>query len=96
MRNPSRIAVRDPFTGLPLVHQLPASLAKPLLRLTERGRGRSSVRMTTAASAARELREAGFDEVRHERSVPERRPARYQHLTAQRPLGAGGAVSAAS
>ena len=39
----------------------------------------------SAAAAKRELEEAGFDDVRLERAVGERRPARYQHLTAKRP-----------
>ena len=31
-RNPSRMAPLDPFTGLPLVHQVPPALAARLLR----------------------------------------------------------------
>jgi SAM-dependent methyltransferase len=85
MRNPGLGSPLDPFTGLPLVHQVPEPFAKPFLRLTERGRTRSKVRLMSAAAAKRELEEAGFDEVHIERSVGERRPARYQHLTAKRP-----------
>lgn len=87
MRNPSVGAPLDPFTGLPLVHQLPGPLAAPALRLTARGRSRSRVRLMTATAARRELRRAGFREVRAERRLGERRPARYQHLTARRPDG---------
>jgi ubiquinone/menaquinone biosynthesis C-methylase UbiE len=88
MRNPSLASPIDPFTGLPLVHQLPAPLARPILKLTPRGRSRSTVRMMSAAAAKRELRRAGFEEVRFERDSSERRPARYQHLTARRPPAA--------
>lgn len=85
MRNPSPGAPLDPFTGLPLVHQLPGPLAVPALRLTARGRTRSQVRLMSAGTARRELRQAGFTEARVERPRGERRPARYQHLTAMRP-----------
>jgi SAM-dependent methyltransferase len=85
MRNPSIAAPVDPFTGLPVVHQLPPSLARPLLRLTPRGRNRSRVRLMSAGAARRELRRAGFRQVRIERPAAERRPVRYQHLTARRP-----------
>jgi SAM-dependent methyltransferase len=85
MRNPSLGSPLDPFTGLPLVHQLPRPLAAPALRLTARGRSRSRVRLMTAGAARRELRRAGFREVRAERGLGERRPGRYQHLTARRP-----------
>jgi SAM-dependent methyltransferase len=85
MRNPSLGALVDPFTGLPIVHQLPRALAAPLLRLSARGRARSRVRLRSAPLAKRELRRAGFEEVRVERRVSERRPGRYQHITARRP-----------
>jgi len=85
MRNPSIGAPVDPFTGLPLVHQLPAPLARPILRLAPRGRNRSQVRLMSALAARRELRRVGFEEVRIERPPGERRPVRYQHLTARRP-----------
>jgi SAM-dependent methyltransferase len=84
MRNPSLAALRDPFTGMPLVHQLPGPVAKPLLRLTQRGRTRSEVRLRPGSIATRELRRAGFEDVRVERGVSERRPGRYQHITARR------------
>lgn len=95
MRNPSLGTPLDPFTGLPLVHQLPGPLAAPALKLTARGRTRSQVRLMTAGAARRELRRAGFAEARVERHRGERRPARYQHLTARRPeapVAAGGAA----
>lgn len=95
MRNPSLGSPLDPFTGLPLVHQLPAPLAVPALRLTARGRSRSRVRLMTAGAARRELRQAGFGEVRAERDLGERRPARYQHLTARRPDGPDSAQGSA-
>jgi SAM-dependent methyltransferase len=85
MRNPSRSSPLDPFTGLPLVHQVPTLLSRPVLRLTPRGRTRSKVRLVSAATARRELRRAGFVEVRSERGVPGRWPPRYQHLTGRRP-----------
>jgi SAM-dependent methyltransferase len=85
MRNPSVAAPLDPFTGLPFVHQLPQPLSRPVLRLTSRGRNRSRVRMMSAGAARRELRRAGFEEVQIERPPAERRPVRYQHLTARRP-----------
>jgi SAM-dependent methyltransferase len=85
MRNPSVATPLDPFTGLPLVHQLPAPLAGPVLRLTPRGRTRSRVRLMTTLAARRELRRAGFQNARAEHGLGERRLGRYQHLTAQRP-----------
>ena len=85
MRNPGLGSPLDPFTGLPFVHQIPEPVARPFLRLTEKGRTRSKVRLMSAAAAKRELEEAGFDDVQVERAVGERRPARYQHLTAKRP-----------
>jgi len=87
MRNPSLGSPVDPFTGLPLVHQLPAALADPVLRLARRGGTRSKVRLISGAAARRELRRAGFAQVRLERGLAERRPGRYQHLTAERPAG---------
>ena len=85
MRNPSLATPLDPFTGLPLVHQMPAALAAPFLKLTARGRTRSKVRLLSGPSAKHELQRAGFEEVRVERQARERRPARYQHVTARRP-----------
>jgi ubiquinone/menaquinone biosynthesis C-methylase UbiE len=89
MRNPSLGSPLDPFTGLPFVHQLPGAVAAPFLRLTARGRTRSKVKLISSMSARREVRRAGFAEVRIERGAHERRPSRYQHLTARRPEGPG-------
>ena len=55
LRNPSRAALLDPFTGLPLVHQLPPRLARRLTR--RRTSPRSDVRLRTARSAS--LRSCG-------------------------------------
>jgi SAM-dependent methyltransferase len=85
MRNPTLGSPVDPFTGLPLVHQLPSVIAEPVLRLARRGGTRSKVRLVSGAGARRELRRAGFAEVRLERGLAERRPGRYQHLTGRRP-----------
>lgn len=85
MRNPSLGSSLDPFTRLPLVHQVPEKVAKPFLRLFPSGRTRSKVRLMSGGSAQRELRAAGFGDVRLERVASERRPNRYQHLTAKRP-----------
>lgn len=85
MRNPSIASPMDPFTGLPVVHQLPARLVGPLLGLSRRGRSRSQVRLMSGLTARRELRRAGFEKARVERGAHERRPHRYQHLTARRP-----------
>jgi len=83
-RNPSRMAPLDPFTGLPLVHQVPPALAARLLQ--RRTPPRSAVRLHTGGGASRELRRAGFTAVRRQR-IDETRwlPPRYQHHTARRP-----------
>jgi SAM-dependent methyltransferase len=81
VRDPSRRSPVDPFSGLPVVHQLPRPLARPLLKLSARGRERSQVRLLSPRSGRRALRRAGFDDVRSE-TVPGRR---YLHLTARRP-----------
>ena len=85
IRDPSRNSPLDPFTGLPLVHQLPPPLARPVLRLSVRGRSRSSVRLQSPWAAQRELRRVGFRDVKSAHNAPGKRPARYQHLTARRP-----------
>lgn len=89
MRNPSLGSPLDPFTGLPVVHQLPGVLAAPFQRQSALGRTRTKVRMISARSARREVRRAGFAEVRVERGAHERRPSRYQHITARRPEESG-------
>lgn len=84
LRNPARAAPLDPFTGLPLVHQLPPRVGRLLVR--RRPQRRSDVRLLTAGAASRELRRAGFTGVRHERiDQPWWRPPRYQHHIARRP-----------
>ncbi len=86
LRNPSRSAPLDPFTGLPLVHQLPPSVAQRIL--SRRRRPRSPVRLRTAGGLTRELRRAEFDHVRAVRVDGTRwRPPRYQHHVARRPGG---------
>jgi 2-polyprenyl-3-methyl-5-hydroxy-6-metoxy-1,4-benzoquinol methylase len=89
IRNPSRLVLRDQFSGLPLIHFAPPDLTMRLAKLL--GRHRSHVRLFTPAGARRELRAAGFDAVEHVRLPGARVPnalkafARYQHLIAVRP-----------
>ncbi len=90
-RDPSRTSPLDPFTGLPLVHQLPTPLARPVLRLSARGRARSSVRLTSPRAGRRELRRAGFQDVKSAHRAPGKPPARYHHLTGRRPESPSGA-----
>lgn len=83
MRNPARMAPLDPFTGLPLAHQIPPRAAARLLR--RRSTPRSNVRLRTGRGASRELKRAGFVSVRVERTEQRRLlPPRYQHHTARR------------
>jgi ubiquinone/menaquinone biosynthesis C-methylase UbiE len=93
VRNPNRWSMKDQFTGLPVVHMLPARTAS---RVAERlGRRRSTVRLHSPSAAVDELRAAGFADVRHHGFPGSRRPdvlkyvARYQHLTARRPMTHG-------
>jgi SAM-dependent methyltransferase len=84
LRDPARAAPLDPFSGRPLVHQLPRRITRGVVRVT--GGHRSDVRLRSRAAARRELRAAGFDDVRSQRiDEPRLRPRRYQHLTARRP-----------
>ena len=84
LRNPSRSAATDPFTGLPFIHQLPPSVAATLTR--RRSPARSRVRLRTARGARMELRRAGFVDAHVIRlDQPRWLPPRYQHLTARRP-----------
>ena len=93
-RNPNRWNPLDQFTGLPLVGLLPPEAA---CWTAERlGRSRSRVRLLSPPAARRELREAGFADVRHHGfDATSRRPellkfvARYQHLTARRGVDGG-------
>lgn len=89
MRNPSRTAPRDPFTGLPLLNRLPpaaAQLAAHTLR-----RHRSHVRLLSARAQRAELRRVGFEVVAitaaAARTVAplDRWLATYQHVLARRP-----------
>jgi ubiquinone/menaquinone biosynthesis C-methylase UbiE len=89
IRNPNRWHPRDQFTGLPLISLLPPRAAS---RLAERlGRPRSEVRLVSPLEAKRELRRAGFADVKLAASPASRWPsfmtpiARYQHLVARKP-----------
>jgi SAM-dependent methyltransferase len=87
IRNPNRLHPVDQFSGLPLIGVLPSGAANRAAGLL--GRPRSRVRLRSNAGAARELRAAGFDEIRVHSQPSARRPAwravaRYQHLTARR------------
>jgi 2-polyprenyl-3-methyl-5-hydroxy-6-metoxy-1,4-benzoquinol methylase len=87
IRNPSRLRLRDQFTGLPFVGMLPPRLADAVGRLL--GKNRSHVRLLTTGGALRELRRAGFVSVQsiapHGRSRLIARFGAYQHLVARRP-----------
>jgi SAM-dependent methyltransferase len=84
IRDPARAAPLDPFSGWPFVHQLPPRLSRHIVRVG--GAQRSDVRLRSRPAARRELRVAGFDEVRSWRiDEPRLRPRRYQHLAARRP-----------
>jgi SAM-dependent methyltransferase len=88
-RNPNRWALRDQFTGLPLLALLPPG---PAVSVAERlGRRRSKVRLTSPLESRRELRAAGFAHIAQAGFVDASRPdalklvARYHHFTARRP-----------
>jgi hypothetical protein len=89
LRNPNRWVLRDPFSGLPLVHLAEPRRAVALARRL--GRARSWVRMTSPPEAERELRDAGFEAIRHIAPASGRRPgtlqrvASYHHFVARRP-----------
>jgi ubiquinone/menaquinone biosynthesis C-methylase UbiE len=86
VRNPNRITPLDPFTGLPLVAALPPSAAQRAARIV--GRDRSDVRLASPYGATRELRRAGFTEVRWMPAPGRRggsRVARYHHVVARAP-----------
>jgi SAM-dependent methyltransferase len=89
IRSANRWSTRDQFTGIPLIQLLPPNQAVAIANRL--GKDRSLVRVTSGPEAVRELRHAGFEEVRSV-SPPERRwpsfmrpVARYQHLIARRP-----------
>jgi SAM-dependent methyltransferase len=87
VRNPSRVRLRDQFTGLPLIGVLPPALAQRAGHVL--GRNRSNVRLQTVAGARRELRRAGFVAVQSVTAPGVSRPAApftaYHHLVARRP-----------
>jgi ubiquinone/menaquinone biosynthesis C-methylase UbiE len=86
VRNPNRLHFRDQFTGLPLVSLLPLPLAR---RVTDTlHRHRSEVHLRSPGGAVRELRKAGFSQVRWRPQPGRRLGARfagYQHVIARRP-----------
>jgi ubiquinone/menaquinone biosynthesis C-methylase UbiE len=86
VRNPNRLHIRDQFTRLPLVSLMPLALAR---RVTDAmNRHRSEVRLRTPGGAVRELRRAGFSQVRWRPQPGRRLGARfagYQHVVARRP-----------
>jgi SAM-dependent methyltransferase len=89
MRNPSRTAPRDPFTGIPALNRLPPRLARAGARAV--GRHRSQVRLLSARAQRSELRRVGFEVLdicaargKTIKSV-DRWVASYQHVLARRP-----------
>ena len=88
-RNPNRWHPQDQFTGLPLLHLAPPETAVALA--ARLGRRRSLVRLTSPLESRRELRAAGFRDIRQAGFVDSARPeplklvARYHHFTARRP-----------
>jgi SAM-dependent methyltransferase len=84
IRNPSRLVLRDQFSGLPLIQLLPPELARRLSAVVRRDR--SHVRLRTAGGARRELRREGFVGVELLKPPGRQLPlglhrlARYQHL----------------
>jgi SAM-dependent methyltransferase len=89
LREANRLFPVDSFSGLPLVHWLPPKAARSTsARLRRR---RSSVRVVTALGARRELRQAGFTDVRI--VAPSRgrgaRPVinRFHHVVGRKPDG---------
>ena len=87
-RNPNRWSPRDQFTGLPLVNLARPETAVALARRL--GHSRSRVRLTSPPEARRELRRAGFVDIRQAASPAARRGrpklvAGYHHFVARRP-----------
>lgn len=86
IRNPNRLHPRDQFTGLPLLGLLEPSLAQRVVAAL--GRHRSRVRMRSPGGGVRELRRAGFTDVRWRARTGRRRGSRfasYHHMLARRP-----------
>jgi ubiquinone/menaquinone biosynthesis C-methylase UbiE len=87
--NPNRWTAVDQFSRLPLIGLLPPAAATWTAQAL--GRPRSRVRITSPLEAKRELRRAGFSELKLVASAGSRWPAfmrgfaRYQHLAARRP-----------
>jgi len=87
-RNPNRLALVDQFTGIPALNWLSPAAADCAARML--GRHRSHVRMLSDRAARRELRRAGFADVRSVVPFGSRWPrglsriAGYQHLVAVR------------
>jgi 2-polyprenyl-3-methyl-5-hydroxy-6-metoxy-1,4-benzoquinol methylase len=90
VRNPNRWHPRDQFTGIPLLGLLPPRLAQFACVILRRHRSR--VRLLSHRAARRELRRAGFEDVRSVRRPRESRLramfAGYQHLSARHGQGA--------
>jgi SAM-dependent methyltransferase len=90
MRNPNRTALRDPFTGLPLVNRLSPGGALAAARVL--GRHRSHVRLLSARGQRAELRRVGFEviDIRASRDRTFKRidrwAASYQQVLARRPM----------
>jgi len=86
VRNPNRLHPRDQFTGLPLLGLLTPALARRVTAAL--GRHRSDVRLRSPGGAVRQLRRAGFSEVRFRPQPGGRLGARfagYHHVLARRP-----------
>jgi hypothetical protein len=90
LRNPNRLSIVDPFTGLPVVSMLPPDMANRVVH--HLGLRRSDVQLTSGATACRELTDAGFVAVRetlNRRTAAAgvlRRFTRYHHVVGQRPF----------
>lgn len=88
MRNPNRTALRDPFTGLPVLNRMPPGIAGVTARALRKHRSR--VRLLSARAQRRELRRVGFEVI--DIRAPRRRTFRsldrwvasYQHVLARR------------
>jgi len=91
MRNPNRTALRDPFTGLPVLNRLSPGAASVVSRALNRHR--SHVRLLSARGQRAELRRVGFEQIdirssRRRTIKPlDRWAASYQHVLARRPTG---------
>jgi SAM-dependent methyltransferase len=89
MRNPSRTAPRDPFTGLPGLNRLAPGAASAAAGAL--GRHRSHVRLMSARGQRAELRQVGFEVIdiragrRRTIKPVDRWAASYQHVLARRP-----------